>query len=117
MLVKAGTKYKHEVHAKSKEVEMKCPNPATDEKVEFKASKAKKVEVQSPHPEEVSRSQVKGFQAQGILPDMISWPMYIRIEFIPGKISGEPDQNLRKQIREEIMMEVCLTGTRRSGGT
>ena len=59
MLVKAGTKYKHEVHSKSKEVEMKCPNPSVDEKVEFKASKAKKVEVQSPHPEEVSRSQVK----------------------------------------------------------
>ena len=59
MLVKAGTKYKHEVHSKSKEVEMKCPNPAIDEKVEFKASKAKKVEVHSPHPEEVSRSQVK----------------------------------------------------------
>ena len=59
MLVKAGTKYKHEVHSKSKEVEMKCPNPAIDEKAEFKASKAKKVEAQSPHPEEVSRSQVK----------------------------------------------------------
>ena len=40
---------------------------------------------------------VKGFQAQGILPDMISCPMYIRMEFIPGKISGEPDQNLNKQ--------------------
>jgi len=59
MLVKAGTKYKQEVHSKSKEAEMKCLNPAVDEKVEFKASKAKKVEVQSPHPEEVSRSQVK----------------------------------------------------------
>ena len=59
MLVKARTKYKHEVHLKSKEVEMKCPNPAIDEKVDFKASKAKKVEAQSPHPEEVSRSQAK----------------------------------------------------------
>ena len=59
MLVKARTKYKHEVHLKSKEVEMKCPNPAIDEKVDFKASKAKKVEGQSPHPEEVSRSQAK----------------------------------------------------------
>ena len=46
---------------------------------------------------------VKGFQAQGILPDMISWPMYIRIEFIPGKISGEPDQNLKNQIRLDQM--------------
>ena len=40
---------------------------------------------------------VKGFQAQGILPDMISCPMYIRMEFIPGKISGEPDQNLNRR--------------------
>merc|ERR1712013_977059 len=57
MLVRA--KYKHEVHSKSKEVEVKCLNPAIDEKVEFKASKAKKVEVRSPHPEDVSKSQVK----------------------------------------------------------
>ena len=40
---------------------------------------------------------VKGLHDQGNIPDMISCPMYIRIEFIPGYMKGEPDQNLKTQ--------------------
>ena len=37
---------------------------------------------------------MKAFQEKGNIPDMISWPMYIKMEFIPGNMKGEPDQNL-----------------------
>ena len=37
--------------------------------------------------------RVKGLQDQGNIPEHISWPTYIRIEFMPGKRNGDPDQN------------------------
>ena len=47
---------------------------------------------------------VNGFHDHGNIPDIISWPMYIRIEFIPGKMNGDPDQNLGEDRNSYVML-------------
>ena len=44
----------------------------------------------------------KGFHDQGIIPSTISCPMYNRMEFMPGKWRGLPDQNLNTSIRRYL---------------
>ena len=49
-----------------------------------------------------AREKVSMFSVD--IPDIISWPMYIRIEFIPGKMNGDPDQNLGEDRNSYVML-------------
>ena len=46
----------------------------------------------------------RGFHDQGNMPEQISCPMYMRMEFIPGKYRGVPDQNLYTSINRYMIV-------------